>query len=86
MFILTFWKSEWLKKIKLISKLATSQPDKETITICLLPNISKSKGNQIRKFALLINYNMRNIFLEKSYTKCGGETSEKSELSLSLDQ
>ena len=25
------------------------------------------------KFGQLIEYNMRNIFLEKSYTKCGGE-------------
>ena len=27
------------------------------------------------KFSQLIEYNMKNIFLEKSYTKCGGETS-----------
>ena len=26
------------------------------------------------KFSQLIKYNMRNIFIEKSYTKCGGET------------
>ena len=26
------------------------------------------------KFGQLIAYNLRNIFLEKSYTKCGGET------------
>ena len=26
------------------------------------------------KFGQLIEYNMRNIFLEKPYTKCGGET------------
>ena len=26
------------------------------------------------KFGQLIEYNIRNIFLEKSYTKCGGET------------
>ena len=26
------------------------------------------------KFGQLIECNMRNIFLEKSYTKCGGET------------
>ena len=43
------------------------------------------------KFAHLIKYNMRNIFLEKSYTKCGRETiprslSEKSKLRISLDQ
>ena len=43
------------------------------------------------KFGQLIEYNMRNIFLEKSYTKCGGEFSlrhfsKKSKLSISLDQ
>ena len=43
------------------------------------------------KFGQLIDYDMRNIFLEKSYTKCGGETSprpfsEKLKLSISLDQ
>ena len=26
------------------------------------------------KFSHLIEYNMRNIFLEISYTKCGGKT------------
>ena len=26
------------------------------------------------KFGQLIEYNFRNIFLEKSYTKCGGDT------------
>ena len=39
----------------------------------------------------LIEYNLRNIFLEKSCTECGGETiprpsSKKSKLSISLDQ
>ena len=43
------------------------------------------------KFGQLIEYNMRNIFVEKSYTKCAGETiprplSKKSKLRLSLDQ
>ena len=32
---------------------------------------------QIMKFGVLIEYNMRKIFLEKLYTKCGGETSPK---------
>ena len=32
-----------------------------------LPNISRSKGNQAMKFGQLIEYNMINIFLEKSY-------------------
>ena len=43
------------------------------------------------KFGQLIECNMRNIFLEKSYTKCCGETSprpfsEKLKLNVSLDQ
>ena len=43
------------------------------------------------KFGQLIEYNMRNIFLEKSYTKSGRETiprlfSRKSKLTKSLDQ
>ena len=39
-----------------------------------MPNISRTKGNQTMKFGQLIEYNMKNIFLEKSYTKCLGET------------
>ena len=43
------------------------------------------------KFGQLIEYNMRNIVLKKSYTKCGGKTSPRLfsgqlKLSLSLDQ
>ena len=30
------------------------------------------------KFGQLIEFNMKNIFLEKLYTKCGGETSSTS--------
>ena len=42
-------------------------------------------------FGQLLEYNMRNIFVEKSYTKCGEETiprsfSKKLKLSISLDQ
>ena len=52
----------------------TSQPGKKTIAMQILPNASRSKDNQKMKFGQLIQYNMRNIFLEKSYTKFGGET------------
>ena len=43
------------------------------------------------KFGQLIEYNMRYIFLEKSYAECGGETcprpfSEKSKVSILLSQ
>ena len=40
----------------------TSQPGKQTIPIQILPNISRSKGNQTMKFSQLIEYNTRNIF------------------------
>ena len=43
----------------------------------ILPDISKSKSNQKNKFGQLIEYNMRNIFFEKSCTKHGGETSRR---------
>ena len=39
----------------------------------VLFNVSRGKGNQAMKFGKLIEYNKRNIFLEKSYTNCGGE-------------
>ena len=45
------------------------------ITRHILPNISRSKGNQTIKFGQLIEYNLRNIFLEKLYTKYDGEAS-----------
>ena len=51
----------------------TSQPGQQTIVIHILPNSSRNKGNQTMKFGQLRECNMRNIFLEKSYTKCGGE-------------
>ena len=35
----------------------------------------RSKGNQAMKIGQLIECKMTNIFLEKSYTKCDGETS-----------
>ena len=53
----------------------TSQTGQQIITIHILPNISRSKDNQAMKFGQLIDYNMENTFLEKSYTRCGGEGS-----------
>ena len=67
-----------------------SQPEKQTIGIHILANISRSKGNQTMKLCQLIEYNMINIFLKKSPTKCGGETIprffyKKSNLNISLN-
>ena len=69
----------------------TSKPGEQTIAMHILPNISRGKGNQKIKLCELIKYNMRSIFLEKSYTKFVGETtsrsySKKSKLSISRDQ
>ena len=68
-----------------------SQPGKQTIAIHVFPDISRSKGNQAITFGQLIKYNMRNVFLLKSYRKCVGETiarpfSKLSNLSVSLNQ
>ena len=40
----------------------------------LLTNISR---NQVMKSGLLVEYNMRNIFLEELYAKCGGKISSR---------
>ena len=68
-----------------------SQPRKQTIAINILLNISRNKDNQTMKPGQLIEHNTRNIFLESSYTKCGGETIPSpflkiSKVSISLDQ
>ena len=80
-----------VKKIRLISNFLTSQTGKQTFAIHILPIISRRKSNQTMKFGQLIECNMRYIFLEKSYTKCGGKTSsrlfsENLKLSKSVDQ
>ena len=49
----------------------TSKPGTQAIAIRVLPNVSRNKDNEVMKFGQLIEYNMRNIFLEKSYTKYG---------------
>ena len=69
----------------------TSQSGLQIIAIHTLLNISRSKGNQTMKFNQLKENNMRNIFVEKSYPKCAGETiprplPKKSKLSIFLDQ
>ena len=46
-----------------------SQTGTQTITMNILPDISKRKGNQTMKFGQSIEYNVRNIFLRKSYRK-----------------
>ena len=59
------------KKAKVNSKSMTSQTGEQINKVHMLSNISRRKGNQTMKFGQLIDYCMRNIFLEKSYTKYG---------------
>ena len=75
-FIFLSWHSGYGldKKDRLISEFMTSQPEKQTIAIYILPNISRTKDNQTMKFGQLIEYNMGNTFLKNSYTMYGGET------------
>ena len=46
-------------------------------TIHILPNISRSKGNQIMKFGQLIAYKKRNTFSQTSCRICGWVTSSR---------
>ena len=65
-----------MRKISLISNSMTSNLVSK-IVIHILPNISRRKGNQTMKSGRLIESNMRNIFLEKSYTKYSVEASPR---------
>ena len=53
----------------------TSQPGYQTIAIHILPNISRSKGNQTIKFGQVIQHNKKNIFIQKSFRKQNREIS-----------
>ena len=66
-----------IRKLRLILKFMTSQTGKQTITIHILPNISRSKSNQVMKIGPINQYKMRNFFPEKSHLKCGGEISPR---------
>ena len=58
-----------MRNIRSISKFMTTQPGKQTTAIHILPNLSRHKGNPTIKFGQLTEFNMRNIFLEKTYTR-----------------
>ena len=67
-FVTTFWscrKNGLIRKVRFNSKFKTSQPGLQIIAIPILPNISQSKGNQTMKLSQLIEYNKREIFLQK---------------------
>ena len=55
----------------------TSQLGLQTIAVHILPNISQSKDNLTIKVVQLIEYNKRNIFLQKSCRKWGKGTSSR---------
>ena len=57
----------------------------------MILSISRSKDQWTMKFGQLIEYNTRNIYFKKPYTKCSRETictlfSKTSELRASLNQ
>ena len=50
------------KRAKVISRFVTSRTGKQTIVINILPDISKNKSNQTKKFGRLTEYSVRNLF------------------------
>ena len=52
-----------------------SQTWQQVITMHILSNISRSKDNQKMSFGRLLVYNMRNVFLEKSFKKLSRQSS-----------
>ena len=79
-----------LKNIRLILNFKTLQAGQQIIAMQILSSISRGKRKQTWGIGQLIEYNMRNIFLEKSYKKYGGEITprlfyKRLNLSISLD-
>ena len=64
-----------IRKLRIISKFMTSQTGQQIIAIHILTNIPRSKEKQGMKFGQLIEYNVRNFFLQISCKKGDGETS-----------
>ena len=73
-FVMTFWscrKNSLIRKMRLTLKFMTLQPGLQTIAIHIIPSASQSKYSQTMKFGQLIDYNKRNIFLQKLNGKWG---------------
>ena len=47
----------------------TSKTGQQTITMHILHNVSRPKDNEAMKFGQLIEWSIRNIFLQKSCRK-----------------
>ena len=60
------------KKAKVNVKLITSHAAQQVTTIHILRSISRSKDKEAMKFGQLIEFNLRNMFLEKSHKKYSG--------------
>ena len=69
----------------LISNFMMSQIGKQIITINILPNISRSKGNQAMKFGQLTKHSVINKFHYISCTKEVTETSSRRRFSFKKD-
>ena len=55
----------------------TTQTGKQVTTICILPNISRSKGNQKIKFGQVMKNIVRNTFSVKLCRKQSRKTSSR---------
>ena len=67
-----FWpcrKNDLIRKVSLVSKFVTLATGKQIILIHIFPDISRYIGNQTMKFGQLMEYNVTNIFLQKSCRK-----------------
>ena len=47
----------------------TLQTGQQILTIHVLPNVSRSKGNQVLKFVKLMKYNVRIVFVQILFRK-----------------
>ena len=65
----TFKFRSLIRKLPLISKFMGSSAGKQIVKTHILPNISRSKANQTKKFTQLIEYNTETFFLKNHTPK-----------------
>ena len=73
--LLVIQENSFIKKLRVISKFMTLLTGHEIMTIHILSNISRSIDNQAMQFDQIIEYNVKNIFLQISCKNLGRKTS-----------
>ena len=72
MTFLVKWGNGSIRKLRLILKFRRPQPEKQTMTMYIFPNSSRSKGNQTKKIRSVNRIKRKKCFIQNSSKKDAG--------------